>query len=151
MHAVNHLPLSNQKPVPRFFVMNLVATDNNGQVHLYLFTTVAMSQQDAFARGLETMRKTIPELYQLGQSGTGFEVASVQEITQSTLQKMFTQANRPAQRLNLVVAEPTKEEVQDEKNKLIKQIIESRDTALLEANRTKLTEYEIAYIQDTIR
>lgn len=155
MIPTNPIKLDNKKPEPKFYACNLIATDYTGERHIYLFTTIAMSQQDAFMKGLDTMRRQIPELYELGQTGTGFSILGCQELTWRQMQRNFLLAiePRPTQNIQFVVAEEPVEEPEEpsEKNKLIQKIIETRDTELLEQSKDQLTDYEIAYITDTIK
>lgn len=149
MNNVASFPLSNQKPRAKLYMMNLTATDTDGQTHLFFHSGIAMSKQDAFLRAMATMKHDIPELYALGQAGSGFKIAMIQEMSWNDIQRNFKNFITP-QQIQFKVVEQTKEEKLSEKNQLIKTIIETRDRALLEASKDKLNEYEISYINDTI-
>lgn len=144
------LQLDNQKIVPKFYSLNLVAVDQNQCRHLFLFTTAAFSKDEAVGKGLENMRRTNPELFNLGMQCGGFELVCYQELTAGQIDLMFKKTMNPLPPLDIKVAVGPQDEAREEKNRLIKQIIETRDNGLLEANRGRLTEYEMAYIKDTL-
>lgn len=151
MIPTNPIKLDNKKPEPKFYIMNLVATDSEGEKHIYLFTTVAMSRQDAFLNGIANMKRQLPELYTKGQTGTGFDIMGCQELTWRQVQRNFLLAiePKPKQNIQFVVADGRDDS--SEKNKLIQKIIETRGQALLEQSKEKLNDWEILYITDAIK
>lgn len=144
--------MDNRKPVPKLYIVNIMITSLDGQSNLFMFVCIATGEQDAFNRGVEVIRTTLPELYQIGIRGRGFELAAVQALSYPQIQELFKVATQPPKRdIQIKFVQETASQTQTEKDLLIKQIIETRDTALLNANRENLTEYELAYIQDTIK
>ena len=157
MGILGTFPLNNQKPTPKFYMLNIATTDSRAMEHIFNFACVAMSEQEAFRRALNTMKEVIPQLWEIGQSGSGFEIMSSEALSENQITKAFNAYKTenfslpvPKQEITIKFV-PITEKPQDSKNQLIKQIIETRDRALLEANRGNLTDYEISYIEDTIK
>lgn len=143
--------MDNRKPVPKLYIVNIMITSLDGQSNLFMFVCIATGDQEAFNRGVEVIRTTLPELYKIGVQGRGFELAAVQSLSYPQIHELFKVAIEPPKREIKIQFVPEATKIQNEKDLLIKQIIETRDTALLNANRDNLTEYELAYIQDTIK
>lgn len=148
--------LGNQKPIPRLFILNLLTTES-ANAHLYLYTGIAYSQQDAFMKALTAMQRTDPDLYMIGQAGGGFKIVSNKEITLTQLQSAFRleidkedihkqdNADEYMQRLEFEL-QPI-----SERSRLIKEIIDDENSEeALQAHIGELEDFEIAYIREQI-
>lgn len=151
--------LSNQKLIPKLHIMNLVAKDERGEAHLFLFSTVAISKQDAFIRGLETMKHLIPGLYELGQANSGFSIASYQVLSYSDIKHNFnlemqkTEPAAPAPDFKIQFEQVPEEKpvTLSRKSKAMHKIIQKGSLEYLDKKASKYTEFEVEYMRAEIK
>jgi len=144
--------ISNQKLIPKLHILNLVTTDKHGDAHLFLYTAIANSQEEAFDQAMDNMKDTVPRLYIIGKENNGFDIASHKELSYTELQRSFKTKIEGAaihQRPKLELVPYVTEET-SKKDKLIKKIISKNSTKYLDKHAHKLNDFEVAYIRDQI-
>lgn len=150
--------MGNQKLIPKFHVMVLIANKNDN-AYLYMYTSVSMSRQDCYLSAIENMKKDEPELYEKGRlSEKGFVITNHQAFSLSEIQANFRieidkeNIHQPP-KMNIEIHEATEITASPEvikKNKLIDKIIRKASEKYLDKHAHKLNGFEIAYIREKI-
>lgn len=150
MFAVNS-PEFNNPPRPKLFVILFsTKTKINGDTSVYQWIGVANDNREAAMIALDSMRKNIPDLWNLGMNNGGFKVILENSFTRENIESIFNAKER--QNTPLIKEIKVVEDNPDTpKNLLIKKLIGEADYTKLEQEKENLTDAEYKYIKAQIK
>jgi hypothetical protein len=134
---------------PKLFLLNLTCEDNEENMHLYVFIGVACNEQEAFLKALDTIKKQSPELFEIAtKKSSGLKVSSCDDLDLDRINLLFENYERNRQKDNLFSVNMF--QIKDEKQDIMRKIIDKKDRDLFQKNISLFSEYEKMYIEDSI-
>jgi len=124
--------------------MALRAT-GNGAVELYHMHTVQYTKLEAIEATLKKLREQAPQVYQRGQTAGGWKVLHAIEVSAEDIERDF-KIRADAERNN------EKRRVKNEKNKLLKEIIDTKNIQIYHEAIAdgRINEYQKLYLHDIL-
>jgi hypothetical protein len=120
------------------YMVLLQATDENAVMHLYMFTSVAVSEQDAFTKGVVDCQTKNPMVFAIAQSNGGFKQIGCQMMERSNLESVYRKIMTGHEGETKLV------------NLLLQHIIETGDKKLFEKISPSLSTFDQKLVQDRI-